>query len=134
MKYELKRIAVWPVIKITFMLSLVLGFITGIFYAIFITMFAFLPRQMGGTFGSEPDLPMAVGGILLVIMPIFMAGFMAVINTIMAIITTLVYNLAARLTGGLEWELAPLDKRVIQPASTTPPPPADQPGAGDYSA
>ncbi|MCK4857020.1 MAG: DUF3566 domain-containing protein [candidate division Zixibacteria bacterium] len=134
MKYELKRIAVWPVIRITFMLSLVLGFITGIFYAIFITMFAFLPMQMGGTFGSEPDLPMAVGGILLVIMPIFMAGFMAVINTIMAIITTLVYNLAARLTGGLEWELAPLDKRVIQPASTTPPPPADQPGAGDYSA
>jgi hypothetical protein len=123
MKYELKRISVWSVIKVSFLVNLVVGFLMGILYAFFIMIFAFLPMTfMPSEVRSE--VPIAASGILLIIVPIFVAGMAAIFNTIFAAIAALVYNLAAKLVGGLEWTLEEVKPAVVlQPATRTAPPP-----------
>jgi hypothetical protein len=119
MKCELKRLGLWSVVKISFVVNLVLGFLLGIFYALFIMMLAFAPMTyMPRDFDS--DFPMAVGGVMMIILPIFMAGIAAVMNTILALIGALVYNLAAKLFGGLECELEVLGGATVTPATESP--------------
>ncbi len=116
MKYELKRIGIWSAVKITFILSLIMGFIFGIFYALLIFMLTSLPMAM-----MQDDQMAALqnfGAAAAVILPFFMAFFMAIINTIFTVIGIAAYNLVARMTGGVEWELAEV---AAQPAVTAPP-------------
>lgn len=123
MKYEVKRISVWSAVKITFFLSLVLGFLLGIFYALLLIPIAMLPMDAGyGEFGSE--FPVAIGTGLIVLMPIICAIFMTIGNTIGVVIATWLYNLIARLAGGLEYDLVEVKSAVVQPVSQTPPPTA----------
>lgn len=129
MKLELKRIAIWPIIKISFVVNLVIGFLVGIMYAFMLMLIVFAPMSyLGRDFESE--MPIAVGGFMLIILPIIMAGFMAVVNTIFAVIAALIYNLAAKLFGGLEAEYRIIEKDVVAPAP--PPPPEPEPPTADY--
>lgn len=126
MKYELKRISVWSVIKVSFLVNLVVGFLMGILYAFFIMMFAFLPMTfMPSEVRSE--VPIAMSGVLLIVVPIFVAGMAAIFNTILAAIAALVYNLAAKLVGGLEWTLQEVKPTVVQPVVQTAPPAPESP-------
>lgn len=126
MKYELKRISVWSVIKISFLINLVLGFLVGIFYAFMLMLITMMPMYyMSDELGS--GFPAALSGIMLIILPILMAGIMSVMNTILAAIATLVYNLSAKLVGGLEWELAQVTEKVAAPVVQAQAPPEGEP-------
>ncbi|RKX21507.1 MAG: hypothetical protein DRP35_04090 [Candidatus Zixiibacteriota bacterium] len=102
MKLELKSIGIWSFFKISFIFNLIFGFIFGFIYAMFagliLTFMSSMPMFDSG--GMNPD-DLSVGA-LMIVMPIFMAIFMAVINTIMGVIALGIYNLVAKLVGGLE--------------------------------
>ena len=115
MKYELKTIGYWPVIKISFVINLIIGFIIGIFYALFMGIILSLAAQfpmfseLSGPYGEEPSI-----GVLIIILPIMFSFMAAVFNTIFIIIAVFIYNMAAKLIGGLEFEFAEIK---LQPAA-----------------
>jgi len=126
MRYEIKSIGIWAFVKISFFLSLVIGFVFGLFYAAFFSMI--LAVGSAGPYGDIGDLPFdpgAIGPILLIILPIGFAIGSAVINTLLGVISIVVYNLIARLTGGLEFELQSVTSAA--PVSGMPPVPPPQP-------
>ena len=127
MKFELKKIGVWSAIKVTFLISLAVGFAVGILYALFFMALMSIPMSQ-----MPDDFPgmsvMFVGGVMLIIMPIMMSVFMAIINTIGAALTALIYNLVVKMVGGLELDFAEIKPVVVQPVvATTPPPPPYEP-------
>ena len=113
MTYEVKKIDIWSVVKIAFILCGIFGLLAGILYAVVLTMVGGLLGQMGGEFGAMRSLTGAVS----VIMVFFLALFYAVVGAVAAAIFGWIYNLLARGMGGvrlhLEQEKA---KVVIQPA------------------
>jgi hypothetical protein len=115
MKFELKTISYWPLIKISFVINLVFGFIMGIFFALFIGMIFSLATKLGGLSGMptmQGELPPL--GLILLIYP-FMFGFGgAFVNTIAALILAFIYNLVAKGIGGLEFEM---NQVMLQPVS-----------------
>jgi hypothetical protein len=105
MKYELKRLGIWSVMKISFLLGLALGFILGLFYAMILLPLVLLPLGNQGTFGDSSDMPLAVGGVLMLLMPIVMSIFLAIAYGIGGAIGAALYNLFSRWFGGAEVEL-----------------------------
>ncbi len=108
MKYELKRIEIWPVFKIVFVLSLLLGFFIGLIYAglfLIIDAFANVAAESGfeefNTFG--PGL-----AILMIIACTFGISFL---YTTGALVFTVLYNLIAGSIGGFRVELKSIDKK-----------------------
>ncbi len=137
MKLELKSIGYWSIIKISFVVNLVLGAIIGFFIGAFMSFFMALATQMGEFGGtSMPFLNEgsgAAGGIVMIILMVILYGFMgAIFNTILCIIATFIYNLAAKLLGGIELEFAEIPAN-LPPYSYggqhqyQPPPPQPQP-------
>jgi hypothetical protein len=124
MKYELKRIPVFPVIKVTFIVSLVLGFFLGILYAMFFGLIFGALSSVGQFQGQNLDIPRMGVGMLMIFMPVFLSIFSAVFNTILALLAVAVYNFVVKFAGGLELELEPTDA-----PSPTQPHPMDVPGA-----
>ncbi len=123
MRWELKSIGIWPVIKVGFFLHLILGFISGLLYAPFI--------MMSLAMGLSPELQ-ALGlgtdssalGLLLIVMPIMFAVGGAIFGTLFGMIAALAYNLIARIVGGLEFSFATIGEvRPVTPTQTAPPPP-----------
>ncbi|MGB7063425.1 MAG: DUF3566 domain-containing protein [Candidatus Zixiibacteriota bacterium] len=113
MTYEIKKIDIWSVVKIAFILSGIFGLLAGLLYAVMLTMIGGILSQLGGEFEAMKGLTGAVG----IFMAFFLALFYAVIGAVGAAISTWIYNLLARGLGGfkfyLEQEKA---KVVIQPA------------------
>jgi len=121
MRLELKSIGYWSLIKISFVLNLVIGFIIGLFYALFMGLFWGLMGEMssfGGMAFDQYDAPPI--GLMLIIMPLFFSFFGAVINTILLLICTLVYNLTAKLIGGLEFDFAEMQPKADTYAAPPP--------------
>jgi hypothetical protein len=122
MKLELKKISVWAAVKVSFVLNLILGFIMGIFYAIFLLLIASLP-MMG------EDLPStftAFAGIAAIFLPFIFAFFAGVMYTIVVAISVIAYNLVVKLTGGLEFEL----NQVVEVVPVAAPAGFSQPPSG----
>lgn len=138
MKYELKSIGYWSLIKISFLINLIVGFIVGLFFAVFVGAIISLAGRMSGMAG----LPMFTDemppiGFLLVFYPFMFAFGGAVFNTIIYVIIAFIYNIMAKLIGGIELEfneirLQPVTYATLQPPqappayappSTPPPPP-----------
>lgn len=133
MKLELKRISLWATIKISFILNLVIGFVVGCFYALIFASLAMLPSA------SLQDSPFGeISGVVALIIPFFMAFFVAVMNTILAFLLVVVYNFAARTMGGMEFEFLNIEAQsipatpVIPPLPSAPPPPSP-PSQSPYS-
>lgn len=110
MKLELKSIGYWSVIKIAFVVNLILGAIVGFFVGVFMSFFMALASEMGELGGSPfPFMEDggAAGGLVMIIMMVFIYGFlMAIFNTILCIIATFIYNIAVKFLGGIEFEFA----------------------------
>jgi hypothetical protein len=107
MKYELKRIEIWPVLKIVFVLSLLLGFFIGLLYAgLFLMIDAF--SQVAAESGFEEFGSFGPGfAIVMIIACTFGFSF---IYTTSALVFTVLYNLLAGSIGGLRLELKSVDK------------------------
>ena len=106
MKYELKRIDIWPVVKVVFILSLLLGFFIGILYAgLFLLMDAF--TQLAAETGFA-DINSFGGGFAL--FALFGCTFgISFFYTVGAVIFIVLYNLLAGSIGGIRFELESLE-------------------------
>ncbi|MCI0450814.1 MAG: DUF3566 domain-containing protein [Candidatus Latescibacteria bacterium] len=115
----IKRVDLWSLFKVAFVLYATLGFICGLFYAMIIGFIGSL-----GALWSEdlPGLGALSGAIGIVAVPI-LAMVYGVLGSIVVTIGGGLYNLAARFVGGL---IVTVDVTDIAPpagyATTTAPP------------
>ncbi len=136
MRYEIKSIPLWPVVKVTFFVNLVVGFLVGILLGVLAVPFmAVLSTSLAYETG-DLDLSGASAGIMMVL-PFLCALWSAFFVTLMVVIVVLVYNLMARLIGGVEMHLADVEQDLpavrvdapavspstVSPAGPPPPPP-----------
>lgn len=131
MQYEVRSIGFLSAFKILFVVNLVLGFVMGIFYAIMLS--AILSIGAGAPlaayeFGLPSDIPIAM---FFIVLPFMFALGGAVIGTIIGLVAVVIYNIVARLIGGLEFDLRASEEEVAPPSYPTgrmyaQQPPADQ--------
>jgi hypothetical protein len=134
MKYELKSIGYWPLIKVSFLINLIIGFIVGLFFALFMGFILSMMEHLGGMSGmpmyTEEMLPI---GVMLILYPFMFAFFGAVFYTLFCLIIAFVYNIIVKLVGGFEFELKEVQVAYTAPAvpsyaqNTFPSPPPTPP-------
>jgi hypothetical protein len=109
--YELRKCDIWSVMKIAFLMCGVTGFILGLFYAILLTIIGgILDMIWGGRFEEISGL---FSGLFGFFMAFALAFTYAVLGSIMAAILAWLYNLFARLVGGIRLTLEPVS--VLSP-------------------
>ncbi len=103
MTFEIRRLPLGPVAKVSFVLYFVIAFIMVLLYSTF--MLSML-RTVGGFF-DEFDFPFSPGfsGPMVIIGGLFGATMLAALYTVLTIILALVYNAIASLIGGLSLEI-----------------------------
>jgi len=126
MRYELKTIGIWALIKVSFFFNLIVGFIAGLLYGMLFSFFMAVMANLPFARSDMPDMEMPVG-LMIVIMPFIFAIGSAIFHTMILLVMAFIYNLIAKLTGGMEFELSPV---TVAPV----PPPAAQPMTGYTSA
>lgn len=101
MRYEVRSIGIWTLIKVGFFLNLMIGFLFGIFSAlIFIPMAKVFLTMAGAEMGGY-DAGSSFG--LLFFLPFMMGILAAFFNTLFMVLVAACYNLIARVLGGLEF-------------------------------
>jgi hypothetical protein len=147
MKHEIRRIGIWSLTRVSFFVFAVLGFIFGIFAALYLSFIFAVASAMPSYPGSfDPgEIPL---GILFVLFPIGGAMFGAVFYTLIAVLAGALYNGFSKLVGGIELTIEPVAEPTrpavppaapgpaLRPATSTavapatppppPPPPVDQ--------
>jgi hypothetical protein len=118
MVYEIRRINVWSVMKVAFVIFAILGLIIGLFYFIFFmfmgqVMELATPDEFGGMTGY-------FSGILGLFAVFFLAIFYAVFGSLMTALFAGIYNLMARGFGGIEVHLEAQGPSVAATASSPP--------------
>ena len=120
MRYELKSIPIWPVVKVGFFVNLIVGLIFGILYAMFlipiIALMTSIPEFQSGEFNMDA----APLGVLVIIVPIMSALSGAFFGTISLVIITFIYNMTAKFIGGVELNLTRTEIQPDMPAPTQP--------------
>lgn len=138
MRYELKSVPIWPLAKVSFFVHLAVGFVIGIFYALAVLPFFALLSNIPELQAEGIDMGAAPMGFLMIFMPFFTAITGAFFGTLFSIILALVYNLLAKMVGGLELNLQSQEERPPETAAATrsvapewqpPPPPESRPAA-----
>jgi len=133
MRYELKSVGLWPVVKTGFFFHVIIGFVGGFVWAMFLGPLMALMEGLEGGY-SEPWASDLSLGFLFVLMPILGALGAGFFYTVLVVIVAMIYNLVARLVGGLEFDLLPVTEPQVlaRPISAstglTPPPPPPPPG------
>ena len=105
MTYEIKKIDVWSVVKIAFILYGIFGLIAGLFYAVMLTLLGGIISQLGQLGGEFGDMTGFFTGAVGIVTAFFMALFYAVIGSIFTAIFIWLYNVLAKLTGGIRFHL-----------------------------
>ena len=116
MRYELKSIPLWPVTRVAFFVNLVVGFVVGIMYAVFLIPFVAMMSNIAALESGEFDMQAAPVGVLMMIVPFFSALSSAFFGNLFIVIIVLAYNLITRMTGGIELNLQQLDQQAAAPA------------------
>lgn len=120
MQFELKKIDVFSVIKISFIINAVLGFAIGLFIG---TIFAFITGFINQMMPYKQTFPLSpqfgfLGGIFL---SLFYAVFLSVVNgVIITGIVVLLYNLIAGWVGGIKLNLPSISTAESKPPITVP--------------
>jgi hypothetical protein len=116
----IKRVDLWSLFKMAFVLYATIGFICGLFYGM---IFAFI-GSLGAVLGEDvPGLGAVSGAIGIVVVPV-MAVMIGVMGSVVVTIIGALYNFAARFVGGLK---VTVDVTEIGPSAgyaTTATPPA----------
>ena len=126
-KYELKRIDTWATVKITFVISGVLGFFTGSLYAGLIPIMSSLVGIIGGgeEISSEISDVASVTGFIAIISWIVITILSAVLGAMVVGLCSWSYNLVAGMIGGINLTLeaqpvtATNDTSALPTANTT---------------
>jgi hypothetical protein len=112
--FVLKRIPLWPVIKMAFVVFIIIGIVIGVFYAIMLSMWgALMSSFTDAGFGEQLGVLRGLGFVLIPVIAILYAVF----GTIVVAIWTVVYNLIAAVVGGIELVLEEGDSRSAAAAS-----------------
>ena len=101
-RFEIRRIPLWPAVRIAFVMFLVIGILFAILYAFFLAGLGFIAGTVGGS-GLHDDFGI-VRNLGFVMIPII-AIMYALFGTLVAVIWVLVYNLLASIVGGVEIDL-----------------------------
>ena len=110
--YVLRKIPLWPVIRMCFVIFIVIGILIGVFYALLLSSWGFLASSFGdSSLGNPFGILRNLGFILIPVIAILYAIF----GTIVVAIWVLIYNLIASVVGGIELMLDTSEK-VVQPA------------------
>lgn len=117
MKWEVRRIDLASLAKVTLFLNAILGFLIGIPVGFFIYLGSLLPGV------EENPIPRGLAFFF----PFILMFIYGILNTLVAVLAGLFYNLVGRLFGGIEMEL-----REVKPAA--PSPVSIPPGSPDFSA
>ena len=113
--FVLKRIPLWPVIKMSFVVFIIIGIVIGVFYAIMLSMWgALMSSFTDAGFGAQFGMLRGLGFVLIPVIAILYAVF----GTIVVAIWTVVYNLIAAVVGGIELVLEEGD---VRSAAAEPP-------------
>jgi hypothetical protein len=124
MKYEVRHIDYWPVVRIAFLLCGVMGFIFGLFYAILLSIIGGILDMVGG--GQFGEISALFSGTFGFFMAFFLAFTYAVLGSIMSAVVVWLYNLFVRIVGGITVTLEPKPnhpRKPARPAATPPAPP-----------
>lgn len=129
MNYEIRRLNIWSVAKVSFVLGGVFGFLAGILLWMFADMLSRLPlAELGDMEGTE-----GLGGFGAVL-PFLLAMFYGVAAMLVNAVMAGVYNVLANLVGGVECTLAVPPSPYapgtppVMPVPPSAPPPASAPG------
>ena len=104
MRYELKRIEIWPIIRVVLIFSLIFGFFIGLFYGLVFSIIGRLAAPLESFSGEEFSALTGAGTIMIVILTMILITFL---NVLVAALFTALYNLLAASVGGLIFELEP---------------------------
>ncbi len=120
MRYELKRIEIWSVVKIIFVISLFIGFLISLLYAGLFLLMGTLGSALGG---QDIANILPVGGVALVFIIVFVTIVISVVYTLAAIIFIGLYNLIAGWAGGfiVHFESIPEHQQTISTPKTEEP-------------
>jgi hypothetical protein len=101
-KFEMRRIAVWPVVRVVFIIFLIIGIVVGLMYGLMMSSFGLLLSAIGES-PLDEGFPL-IGNLGFLMIPMF-AIFYAVFGTVAAVIWVVIYNITASVVGGIELEL-----------------------------
>jgi hypothetical protein len=122
MVYEVRKLSVWSVAKVSFLLGGVLGFAAGLFFWMFAGLLSQLPMADLGDVDSMAGLK-TMGAVMPFLLAMIYAVMLMIVNGLLAG----AYNLLAGFVGGIECTL--VQQPAYAPAWPAPPqgPPAAQP-------
>ena len=121
--FEMRRIPVWPVMRVVFIIFLIIGIIVGLMYGFMISSFGLLLSALGES-PLDEGFPL-IGNLGFLMIPIF-AILYAVFGTIAAVIWAVIYNITASVVGGIELELEE-KKMPFSRERAAPPPVTEEP-------
>lgn len=117
MIYQIRRVNVWSLMKVAFVIFAVFGLLAGIFYAFF---FAIMGQMMElGDAGEFSRMPGFFSGVMGIFMILFLPVFYGVIGSLLTALFAGLYNLLARGFGGIELQLEPQELSSSQPPITS---------------
>jgi hypothetical protein len=127
-QFEIKRIDLWSLFKISFILYAVVGVLAG-FLMFFFTM---VMGSLGGAFMEEegyPGFPLIGGAMGFLLIP-FLAFLYGVMGSVFATIGGWIFNVVCGMSGGLRFIADTYDTTPRAPARSYPPPPPPASGQG----
>jgi len=115
MHYELRSIGIWPLIKVSFFLNGIIGFLYGLLNAFLLSFLLSVSSAFPfpEVWVDPTDFSL---GFLFIVFPVVACICAAVFLTILCVLFALIYNLIARLIGGYEFDLAAVrETATVQP-------------------
>jgi hypothetical protein len=110
--FVLKKIPLWPVLRMSFVIFIIIGIVIGVFYAIMLSMWGALMSSFAEAgFAEQFGVLRGLGFVLIPVVAILYAVF----GTIVVAIWTIVYNLIAAVAGGIELVLEESGSRSVAP-------------------
>ncbi len=108
--FVLKKIPLWPVIRMAFVVFIIIGIVVGVIYAMMLSMWGALMGSFSDAgFGEQFGMLRGLGFVLIPLIAIMYAVF----GTIVVAIWTIVYNLIAAVVGGVELVLEESGSRLL---------------------
>jgi hypothetical protein len=120
-KVEISRVDLVSLFKLAFLLYAALGLVAGLFYGLVIMMVG----QLGNFLGDEdiPGLGYLTGIVGVVAIPV-LAIMYGILGSVAVMIGGALYNLAARLVGGVKLDVSAMDSPFDTRTEVHPAPPA----------
>jgi len=108
---EVTRIEPRSAVRVGFFLGLLFGLLFGLYSAVMLRAMGDAGMKMFG--GAEAEQLKALGGVSTVLMMIVMGLLGALFHSLVAGLCAIVYNITARMFGGIEYHVQETDSDLI---------------------